>query len=89
MKKISEMDIDELRDYALKLEGDVAEGVKREGELSEEISALTKRNQTLQDRNNALFVQVEQSRTPAAPTTPEPPKVVSCEEYARSIADKI
>lgn len=89
MKKISEMDLDELRDYAVKLEDEKNAGAQREKDLGEQITKLTERNQILQDRNNNLFMQVEQSRQPGADPTPAPAPAVSCEDFARSIANKI
>lgn len=84
MKKISEMSLEELQDYALKLQEDVAAGQTRENELTEKVNTLTGLNQSLQTRNNALLMKVEQqSSGPAEP--PKEEKIESCEDFARRL----
>ena len=85
MKKISEMTLEELQDYALDLESKQTTAAEKESELTGKIAELTNTNLTLQKRNNTLFMQLEQQRV--APETPaEPEKTESCEDFAKRIA---
>lgn len=86
MKKISEMTQAELQDYALSLEEEKA-SLKSQLETSKnESDELRKTNLMLQERNNKLFMQVEQSATSTAsgddPEEEEPEEVESCEDFA-------
>ena len=83
--KISEMSLEQLQDYALSLEGQVAglnadlESVKNQN--AEFVSA----NLALQQRNNRLLMQVEQQGTPIGADPAEPPPAdppQSCEDFA-------
>lgn len=85
MKKISEMSLEELQDYALDLESKQSAAATKENELNTKITELTNLNQTLQTRNNNLLMKVEaQHSTEPAPAEPAP--VESCEDFARRIA---
>lgn len=59
-KKISEMNEDELRDYALQLENDKAEMSNQIEEITNKQNELQELNTQLQKRNHALFLKVEQ-----------------------------
>ena len=86
MKKISEMSLEELQDYALDLETKQAAADAEKTELNGKITELTGLNLDLQKRNNSLLMKVEQQHTinptPANDTTP----VETCEEFAIRIA---
>ena len=85
MKKISEMSLEELQDYALDLETKQAAAESEKTALNGKISELTELNQALQTRNNSLLMKVEQQVN--TPTTPaEPASVESCEDFAKRIA---
>jgi len=81
MKKISEMTLEELQDYALQLESDKTSLETQIGEKDASIKDLTDTNLMLQQRNNKLFMQVEQGQKEEE-TSEEPEKVETCEEYA-------
>ena len=85
MKKISEMSLEELQDYALDLESKQAAAESEKTDLNGKINELTELNQALQTRNNALLMKVEQQHNNPTPT-PEPASVESCEEFAARIA---
>ena len=85
MKKISEMTLEELQDYAVTLE-------KANNGLNEQLTAkdselqqLNEDNKLLQRRNNALFLQVEQQGTPKNDPEETPPAVESCEDFAQKL----
>lgn len=82
MKKISEMSLEELQDYALALEEEreTLNTLNTEKDATiEEFKAL---NLNLQKRNNDLLTKVEQrgTDTPEPDTEPE----ISCEEFAKT-----
>ena len=82
MKAIAEMTLTELQDYALSLE---QSKTALEGDLSAkdaEIAELRTTNTALQDRNNRLFMQVEQSVKGQDGEDSEPEPVETCEEFA-------
>lgn len=86
MPKISEMTLEELQDYALKLEGQIS---SKDDELKNKdasISELQTLNTTLQKRNNELFLQVEQQTIPGndPDIDKDEPAVQTCEELAKS-----
>lgn len=85
-KKISEMSLDELQDYALSLEEGQTAAAARERELSGKIDELTNLNQALQARNNNLLMKVEQQIAGVPESTPAPAPVETCEDFARRIA---
>lgn len=89
--KISEMNEDQLRDYALKLEEENQAFIEREKGLNEEIGELTDLNKQLQKRNNDLFMKVEQQGTAGDPNDyknpPEPEKTETCEEFAKRLIE--
>ena len=85
MKKISEMTLEELQDYALDLESKNAAAEGEKSALNGKISELTELNQALQTRNNSLLMKVEQ-QVNTTHTEPEPERVESCEEFAARIA---
>lgn len=82
MKKISEMTLEELQDYALDLEGKNTTLTEQNATKQKEVDDLNALNKTLQKRNNDLLMRVEQSPAPT-PTPAEPPKVETCEEFAK------
>lgn len=84
MKKISEMTLEELQDYALDLETKQAAAETEKTALNGKITELTSLNQALQTRNNNLLMKVEQQSTPA-PSAAEPEKIESCEDFARRL----
>lgn len=69
MKKISEMSEDELRDYALQLEGEKTVNEQALADKDNEINDLKGLNLDLQKRNKELFLKVEQQVI----TDPVPP----------------
>lgn len=86
MKKISEMTLEELQDYALTLEGEKAAGIEREKDLTGKIDELSGLNKTLQKRNNELFRQIEAQDPPVDNGSPAPdPKPESYEELLNRI----
>lgn len=85
MKKISEMSLEELQDYALDLETKQAAAETEKTTLSGKITELTELNQALQTRNNALLMKVEQQHTDTQTQT-DSASVESCEEFAVRIA---
>lgn len=85
MKKISEMSLEELQDYALDLETKQAAAESEKSTLNNKITELTGLNLDLQKRNNSLLMKVEQQHTPT-PTPAEPEHVETCEELAVRIA---
>lgn len=86
MKKISEMTLEELQDYALDLESKqtAAEGEKTA--LNGKIAELTDLNQALQTRNNSLLMKVEQQHTQTQTHQAEQTAIESCEDFAARIA---
>lgn len=82
MKKISEMTLEELQDYALTLEAQNATERENNASLSAEVQELTGLNKTLQKRNNDLLMKVEQQPTPTPTDPPEKP-AESCEDFAK------
>lgn len=81
MKKISEMSLEELQDYALQLETEKTSLTDQLGEKDGKIKELNDTNLLLQQRNNKLFMQVEQGQK-EDPKPEEPEKVETCEEFA-------
>lgn len=83
MKKISEMTLAELQDYALNLEDDKKNLQTQLDEANNVNNELRETNLTLQDRNNKLFMQVEQGRRDDPQNDPasEDPED-TCEEFA-------
>lgn len=83
--KISEMSLEQLQDYALKLEQDNAVLKDDVTNKDNEVKELTGLNKALQKRNNELFMQVEQQGTEPDEQKEEPkaPPVKTCEEFAR------
>ena len=85
MKAISEMTLEELQDHATAQQTKIAALEEEKQTHASEMEELRKTNLMLQNRNNALFRQVEQQNAtpPTDPQTdPEPPPVESCEDYA-------
>lgn len=83
--KISEMSLDELRDYALKLEEEKTAATEREHTLTSSLNEANELNKTLQKRNNELFLKVEQQITGAGEPAQEPKQAETCEEFARNL----
>lgn len=80
--KIAEMTLTELQDYALQLEQDVATRDASITQKDEELAELRNTNLLLQERNNKLFVQVEQGIKGQQDTEDDADEVESCEEFA-------
>lgn len=80
--KIAEMTLTELQDYALQLEQDVATRDASITQKDEELAELRNTNLLLQERNNKLFVQVEQGIKGQQDTEDDGDEVESCEEFA-------
>ena len=81
MKKISDMTLTELQDYALSLEQDKSALTKTIEDKTAELAELQETNLLLQKRNNELFVRVEQGIK--SPDDPQPePESESCEDFA-------
>lgn len=88
MKKISEMSLEELQDYALNLEQQRAADLEKEQEHVDKIAELTEINLQLQRRNNNLLMQVEQT-IPGKDEPKSGEKIESCEDFAARIAKEI
>lgn len=87
MKKISEMSLEELQDYAVELESNNKGLTSQLTAKDTEIAQLNEDNKLLQRRNNALFLQVEQGTRESAPTEEQAPAkaVESCEDFAKNL----
>lgn len=88
MKKISEMTIEELQDYALARDQENASLKDENKKLVDQNVELTDWNKALQRRNNDLFMQVEQqSSLPenAPQNGGQPEEIESCEDFARNL----
>lgn len=85
MKKISEMSLEELQDYALQLEGEKKGFEDKATQDKTRIDELVDLNTKLQKRNNDLLMKVEQQPTADEGKPAEPEKVQTCEEFARTI----
>lgn len=89
MKKISEMTLEELQDYALDLEGK-NKTLKEEKDVEvQKVSELTELNKSLQKRNNELFMKVEQQGSNEDPGKKKEDEVQSCEDFAVELANLI
>lgn len=84
MKKISEMTLEELQDYAINLEQQQSALNEQLTEASNKNAELSDLNLQLQRRNNQLFLSVEQGIQPKQEAN-EPPAIESCEEFARKL----
>lgn len=83
--EISKMTLEELQDYALTLEQEKQTLTEQNTSLTNENNELNTINRALQKRNNDLFMRVEQTiKQPVQPST-EPKKVVSCEDFAKTL----
>ena len=89
MKKISEMSLEELQDYALKLEGEKQSLTDQVAEKQTTIDDLNATNLALQQRNNRLFMQVEQGKTDPTNNEEEPEDIESCEDFASRTVKEI
>lgn len=85
MKKISEMTLEELQDYALTLENDKQVLTDEKNTLTTKNEELTGYNQALQKRNNELFLKAEQQITGVEQNTDNAQKTETCEEFARNL----
>ena len=85
-KKISEMTLEELQDYALDLEGKNKTLAEEKAAEITKNNELTELNKNLQKRNHDLFMKVEQE---GSPEHEDPGKkkeeVQSCEDFAKSL----
>lgn len=88
MKKIAEMTLEELQDYALQLEGEKKELSDQITAQQSSIDELNATNLALQQRNNRLFMQVEAGqKDPQSSSDPQP--VESCEEFAQRTVKEV
>lgn len=86
MKKISEMTLEELQDYAMQLEEQNTQSQSKIAEIEGNNKNLVELNQALQKRNNDLFLKVEQSKQPEPEQKqPDPQPVESCEDFAKRL----
>lgn len=81
MKKISEMTLTELQDYAVALEDEKKQLQTQLDTANNDNNELRETNLALQDRNNKLFLQVEQTRLDD-PQEPAEEIADSCEDFA-------
>lgn len=85
-KKIGEMTLEELQDYALQLEQANTQANEKIAQIEGEKTNLVELNQALQKRNNDLFMRVESQIKPDKPEDKkEPEKVESCEDFAKNL----
>ena len=90
-KKISEMTLEELQDYAIEQENTIK---AKDEELANERSSkleLQELNLSLQKRNKELFLKVEQSPSLSSFQGQEGPKeepTQSCEDFAKNLSLK-
>ena len=89
MKKISEMTLEELQDYAQGLQTRNGELTSQLAEKDHTIEELNATNLALQQRNNRLFMQVESQTTNPTPTKEEPAELESCEDFAKRTVKEI
>ena len=82
MKKISEMTLEELQDYALDLEGKNVALTEERTTRQKEYDDLSALNRQLQKRNNDLLMRIEQP-APTPDPVPDKPPVETCEDFAR------
>lgn len=82
------MSLEELQDYAVKLEESNSALTDQVTNLTQDKTELQDLNKTLQRRNNELFLKVEQQHI-QPPTEAEPEPVQTCEELASSIYKEI
>ena len=85
MKEINEMTLEELQDFALQQKNDLATKDEELKAKDTSISELQDLNKHLQQRNNALFKQVEQ-QVPGGPKNPEGEQdnPQTCEDFAKN-----
>lgn len=85
--KISEMSLEELQDYALKLEGEKKDLTDKLSEKDSSLNELQELNKSLQKRNNDLFLKVEQQTTSPEPVEQKEEKTETCEEFAQKLVN--
>ena len=83
--KISEMKLEELQDYALKLQEENGALKESEKEKNAKIEEITELNKSLQKRNNDLFMKVEQGIPESGEKEKEEKETTSCEDFARNL----
>jgi len=88
MKKISEMSLEELQDYAITLEGEKASLIEEKASLNVQIAERDDLNRQLQKRNNELFLRVEQQVPGKADPVEDEKEIESCEDFARNLIIK-
>lgn len=83
---ISDMSLEELQDYCLKQSSEIESLKSENAEKDKKLSEVNDLNHQLQQRNNALFRQVEQGINPDNGDS-EPPaeEIKSCEEFAQEL----
>lgn len=90
MKKISEMTLEELQDYALSQDSKIKQLEEDNTKATKENAELTELNKSLQKRNNDLFMKVEQQETGGSNDPEEKEKadeIQSCEDFARNLLE--
>ena len=91
MKKISEMTEDEVRDYALSLEQEKQSFTQKEKDYQAKIEEVTGLNTALQQRNNKLFMQLEQQGADdyddQSADEEQEQKTETCEDFARRLIE--
>lgn len=88
MKKISEMTLEELQDYAVQLKGENKTLTDSIAEKDKQIDEVNGYNRQLQARNNSLFMQLEQQNNAGdneENQEQEQEKTESCEDFARRL----
>lgn len=87
---IAEMTLEQLQDYALRLEGERDTARADLEAAMTEAETLRSTNLMLQNRNNELFLRVEQAQRGTDPGSGDPdPEPTTLEEYAAENARKI
>ena len=84
MKKISEMTLEELQDYALEQDNKIKTLTTNIEGLTAENTEIKGYNLELQKRNNKLFTQLEQQDIVAQKEDPKK-EVTTCEDFARNL----
>lgn len=85
--KISEMTLEQLQDYAVELENKVQAKEEELQASATKQAELQDLNTTLQKRNHALFLQVEQQpeRQEGADKLADPEPLKSCEDLGKEL----
>lgn len=83
---ISEMNLEQLQDFAIKQQEQINTLQGEQAQLNGKITELTELNTSLQKRNNELFLRVEQGVMPTAQEAAAPEvKKETCEDFAKNL----